>query len=205
MSLLTFYSLLQLMVVGCVTPGPNNALLSASGMNFGYRATAPHFLGVMFGHAFMEFSVALGAGAIYTEFPIFREILRIVAIVLLIWLAWKIASAPVEKLATAQTGAKPWTFWQAFIFQWINPKAWLIAIAVSGQFAGGANPLLSAFYIFLATLIGGIVSTQLWTGFGVAMARVLNTPTKRRIFNFALAGLLIFTIVLMLGSDHATV
>ncbi len=203
MTLATFNLLLQILVVGCITPGPNNALLSASGMNFGYRRSVPHMLGVIFGHAFMEFGVALGAGAIYTQFPSFRVVLQIVAILLLLWLAFKIATAPVEKLASADAEQKPWTFWQAFIFQWINPKAWLIAIAVSGQFAGGETPLLNAFYIFIATAIAGVVSTQTWTIFGVGMARLLNTPMKRRIFNFILAALILVSVVLLLGDNHA--
>lgn len=203
MTFATFNLLLQILVVGCITPGPNNALLSASGMNFGYRRSIPHMLGVIFGHAFMEFSVALGAGALYQQFPSFRIILQITAIVLLLWLAYKIATAPVDKLARADAEMKPWTFWQAFLFQWINPKAWLIAIAVSGQFAGGEKPVVTAAYIFLATVIGGIISTQTWTGFGVGMAKLLDTPRKRRAFNWMLAALILLSVVLLLGDNHA--
>ncbi len=198
-----FSSLLLLLTVGCVTPGPNNALLSSSGMNFGYRRSLPHMMGVLFGHAFMEFLVALGLGAIYVRFPIFRTGLQITAILLLIWLAYKIATAPVDKLQGNAKESKPWTFIQAFVFQWINPKAWLIAIAVSGQYAGGANPLMTAIWIFVATCLAGVISTNLWTGFGVAMARILNTPFKRRVFNWALAGLIILSVLMLLGDNHA--
>ncbi len=203
MTISTFFSLWLLLTVGCVTPGPNNALLSSSGMNFGYIRSLPHMLGIGLGHAFMEFMVALGLGAIYVRFPIFRTGLQVVAILLLLWLAYKIATAPVDRLQKKTDESKPWTFWQAFAFQWVNPKAWLIAIAVSGQYAGGANPVLTATWIFVATCMASVISTNLWTGFGVAMARILNTPFKRRVFNWVLAALILLSVVMLLGDGHA--
>ncbi len=167
-------------------------------MNFGYRRSLPHMLGIIFGHAFMEFAVALGLGAVYQQFPIIELVLKIVAVSLLLYLAYRIATAPVDKLASAKSGAKPWTFWQAFIFQWVNPKAWLIAIGVASSVAGKGEPFTVALFVFLATAMAGVISTNLWTGFGVAMARVLNTPTKRRIFNYFLAALLVLSVVMLL-------
>ena len=199
MTLTVFISLQLLLIAGCVTPGPNNALLSSSGMRFGYRATMPHAWGVMIGHAVMEFMVAAGLGAIYLSFPILNNILTIVAILLLCYLAYKIATAPVDKFAESAKQAKPWGFWQAFVFQWINPKAWLIAIGVSGQYASGEHPLIAATFIGIATLLAGVISTQTWTIFGVAMARILNTPLKRRIFNISMALLIIASIFMLIG------
>ncbi len=204
MAFSSFLGLLNILIIGCITPGPNNALLSASGMNFGYRRSIPHMLGVIFGHAAMEFSVALGVGALYKQFPFIETALKVISITLLLWLAYKIATAPVDKFGQASGESKPWTFLQAFFFQWINPKAWMIASIVSAQFASAERPVLSASYIFLATVMGGIVSTQTWTLFGVAMARILNTPLKRRIFNLALAGLLLLTIVMIATMKNET-
>ena len=192
------YALSQLLLVGQVTPGPNNALLSSSGMRFGYRATQPHAWGVLTGHSFMEFMVALGLGNIYREFPIVETALTVIAVCLLSYLAYKIAVAPVDKFAEAKGHDKPWRFWQAFVFQWINPKAWLIAIGVSGAYASGEKPLQAALIIGAVTAMTGIISSQGWTIFGVWMRQVLNTPIKRRIFNVSLALLMIWSVVLLL-------
>ncbi len=205
MTFSSFISLLVLMLSGTVTPGPNNALLSASGMNFGYKRSLPHMFGVGLGLSAMVFIIALGAGVLFCQFPAFRITLQITSVLLLLWLAYKIATAPVEKLASAKTEAKPWTFWQAFFFQWINPKAWVIAIAVTGPYAGGARPILSAALIGFAAILASCVSTNTWTGFGVAMARILSTPTRRRIFNYTLAALILISVLLLLGGDHAQV
>ncbi len=199
MTLTTFFSLCMILTAGQVTPGPNNALLSASGMRFGWRATQPHAWGIFFGHPTLQFFVALGLGSTYQAFPIVEQVLTIVAIIVLCYLAYKIATAPVDKFAESKSQSKPWTFWQAFIFQYINPKAWLIAIGVSGQYASGEHTLLAASLIALATLSTAIISTQGWTLFGVAMRQILNTPLKRRIFNIAMALMLVASIVMLIG------
>ena len=199
MTLTAFFSLCMLLIAGQVTPGPNNALLSASGMRFGWRATQPHAWGIFFGHPTLQFAVALGLGSTYQAFPIIQQILTVVAIIVLCYLAYKIATAPVDKLSQSKSASKPWTFWQAFMFQYINPKAWLIAIGVSGQYASGENTLLAASLIGFATLSTAIISTQGWTLFGVAMAQILDTPFKRRIFNIAMALMLIASIIMLIG------
>lgn len=199
MSLSEFITLFLILEAGCITPGPNNALLSASGMNFGYKRTLPHIWGVILGHSVMEFIIALGFGELYLRYPMVQMVLEVVAVVLLLWLAYKVATAPVDSLGTVSESYKPWTFWQAFLFQWINPKAWLIAIGISGQYAGGPQPLMTAIYIAIATVLAGVVSANVWAGFGVAMARILNTPTKRRIFNVILALLIVASVFMLLG------
>lgn len=201
MTLYEFIALFMLLEAGCITPGPNNALLSSSGMRFGFKRTQPHAWGITSGHAFMEFFVAAGLGAVYLSFPIFKQILTVVAIVLLCYLAYKIATAPVDKFAESDRQSKPWTFWQGFAFQWINPKAWLIAIGVSGQYASGDHPIILAAIIAIATFFAGIISSQTWTIFGVAMARILNTPAKRRAFNIIMALLIILSIFMLLGHE----
>ncbi len=193
--------LAQLMTAGQVTPGPNNALLSSSGMRFGYRATQPHAWGILCGHAFLEFAVALGLGTIYAQFPFIERILTFVAVLLIIYLAYKIAMAPVDRLATIDGHDKPWTFWQGFAFQWINPKVWFIAMGIAGQFASGTDPLKAAMIIGAVTASTAIISTQTWTIFGVAMRQVLNTPLRRRLFNIAMASLMVISVIAML-QDH---
>ena len=199
MLLTEFSALCMLLIAGQITPGPNNALLSSSGMRFGWRATQPHAWGIFFGHSLMEFLVALGLGKTYQAFPIVQQILTVIAVVVLCYLAYKIATAPVDKFAESKSQFKPWTFWQAFMFQYINPKAWLIAIGVSGQFASGENALKAAAIIGFATLCTAVISTQGWTLFGVAMRQFLNTPLKRRLFNVAMALMLIASIFMLIG------
>jgi threonine/homoserine/homoserine lactone efflux protein len=113
-------------LAGAITPGPNNAMLLASGANFGVRRTVPHMTGVALGYAFLVLCVGLGLGAVFTALPILQDILWALGTLYLLWLAWKIANA--SGVGDAAARAKPFTFLQAVAFQWINPKAWTGAI-----------------------------------------------------------------------------
>ena len=112
--------------VTSITPGPNNTMLLASGANFGFGPTVPNILGISLGFAAMVLAVGLGAGALFVAFPLAHDILRYGGALYLMVLAWRLARS--GGAGTAETGARPLTFLEAAAFQWINPKAWIMAV-----------------------------------------------------------------------------
>ncbi len=196
-----FDSLVQLALFALAslyTPGPNNIMLASSGARFGVRRTLPHAFGVAFGFPLMLFPMALGLGALFEQSPAFRDILRIVGALVMLWIGWKVATAG---RAQADESARPFTFFMAAGFQWINPKAWAMAIAVVGGYMLGRAPLLEALTCvgLFATL--GLGSSLLWAGAGAAIRRFLSTDLRIRIFNGTM-GLLIAACAAFLFIDR---
>ncbi|MBL6456734.1 LysE family translocator [Belnapia sp. T6] len=169
------------------TPGPNNAMVAASAVNFGLRRSLPHMLGVSIGFPAMLVLVALGAGEVLAASPGLQAALRWVGAAWMLWLAWKIATAaPAAPGATPR--GRPLTLLQAALFQWVNPKAWVIAGAAI--LAYGASPLLAA--IFGLAAFGSLL---LWALVGLGAARVLRRPGALVWFNRAMAALLVLSLV----------
>ena len=112
-------------VASSITPGPNNLMLMASGANFGFRRTIPHMVGISLGHAFMVMLVGLGLGKLFDTYPVAQTVLQVLSTGYLLYLAWKIANAAPPQEGVAR--GKPFTFFQAAAFQWVNPKAWYMA------------------------------------------------------------------------------
>jgi len=113
--------------VSSITPGPNNLMLMNSGANFGFKQTIPHMLGVGLGFTFMVLLVGLGVIQLFDRFPMSYDILKVLSIVYLVYLAFKIATSTgsIEQKSSTST---PFTFAQAALFQWVNPKAWTMAL-----------------------------------------------------------------------------
>ena len=181
------------------TPGPNNMMLAASGVNYGLRATAAHILGVAFGFSFMIFTVALGLGNVFMRYPVLHEVLRWAGAALLIWVAFKIATA--KRPGEAGAATKPFTFVQAAAFQWINPKAWIMCISVTAQFLNPEKPLLGAAIIAGVAVLGGLTSATGWAWFGTLLARWLHTPTRLRAFNWTMAGIILVGVAVVVFGD----
>lgn len=127
------FPLMMFALVTSITPGPNNLMLLASGANFGVRATVPHMLGVSLGHAFMVFFVGIGLAQVFAVYPVLKVALKFFAVIYMLFLAWKIANAAQPN--TASGSGKPFTFLQAAAFQWINPKAWAMALTAATIYA----------------------------------------------------------------------
>ena len=166
------------------TPGPNNMMLAASGANFGWWRTVPHAVGVAVGFPIMLIAVAVGLGAVFQSQPWLARFLGWAGFALILWFAWRIATADP---ARATGGGRPLTFWQAGAFQWVNPKAWTFAIWTTASFATGWKTAVIAALVFLGT---GLLSSQAWTVFGVAMGQVLGTGLRLRVFNVTMGVLL---------------
>ncbi len=177
--------------VTSITPGPNNLMLMASGANFGFRRTIPHMLGVALGFVFMAFLMGIGLAELFEEFPWLHTVLTVVSIVYLLWLAWKIANAaPPEPGAAKGT---PLTFLQAAAFQWVNPKAWAMALTAVTIYAPGDTALA----IFAVAAVFGAInlpSVSTWCLLGQGMQRVLTDQRRLSVFNWTMALLLVLSL-----------
>lgn len=180
------------------TPGPNNMMLTASGANYGFVRTLPHMLGISMGVMVLMGAVALGLGALFEQWPPLQQGLKVAGSAYLLWLAYKIATAPPPNQRGPGEDARPLTFWQAAAFQFANPKAWVMAISGIASFTlSGDAFLVSAMAIILVMGLISLPSISLWAGFGVALGRLMKTRRHWQVFN-AVMGLLTAACVLMI-------
>jgi len=191
MMLETLPALALFAFVTSVTPGPNNLMLMASGANFGFRRTVPHMLGVSLGFVLLAFVVGVGLAGLFQTYPVTQTALEVVSVVYMLWLAWKIAHAAAPK--DRQAGGTPMTFLQAAAFQWVNPKAWTMAVNAITLY----TPDRSLWAVALVAVIFGAInlpSVSLWTLIGQQLRRVLTNTRRLTIFNWTMAGLLILSL-----------
>jgi threonine/homoserine/homoserine lactone efflux protein len=176
------------------TPGPNNILVATSGVNFGFRATLPHILGVTVGYPVMLLIVGLGLARVFIALPQTHVVLKYICIVYLLYLAWRIATA------SAATGlrkiAKPLTFMQAAAFQWVNGKGWVVALsAMTTYTVVNSTLLLQIVALSAIALLITFASVSTWTLFGAMLRQYLHTERRRRGFNYAMAALLVASVI----------
>jgi len=182
-------------VVTTVTPGPNNVMLTATGANVGIRRGLPHLFGVAFGFAFMLALLTVTVGTALAHSPRALLVLRVAGVAVLLWLSWKIATAGRSKAAARE---RPIGFFDAVLFQWVNPKAWLIcASAVSFIQVDGPPPIAQAALFGAIEVVVGVPCMLLWLSFGAAMQRLLRTDRTLRIFNIAMGLLLAATVPML--------
>ncbi|RJG44647.1 MULTISPECIES: LysE family translocator [unclassified Mesorhizobium] len=197
MSSEAFLALLVYAFVTSITPGPNNFMLLASGVNFGFVRTIPHMLGIGMGFLSLLLGVGFGLGAVLTAFPALHTVLKIAGGAYLLYLAWKIAmSRSMGKSGEAQ--ARPMTFFEASAFQWVNPKAWVMAITAMAVYTNPAAPFLSVLLISVAFALVNLPSVSSWAGFGMALRGFLSDPVRLKWFNIAMGVLLAATLWPML-------
>lgn len=183
------------------SPGPNNTMLTASGATWGFRPTVPHMLGVSIGLPVMLLALALGLGEVLRAAPWLHVAMRWAGAAYMLWLAWRIATADPEPAgAEGSGGSRPLSFLQAALFQWINPKAWVVALGAIAAYTTAAGLAL----VWQTALLGAIFLvvtlpiTAGWTLVGVGAARLLRTPRALRAFNLAMAALLVASLLPML-------
>ncbi len=182
--------------VTSVTPGPNNTMLLASGVNYGFVRTIPHILGISLGCSAMLLLVGLGLGQLFAAVPALYAILRYVGAAYLLWLAWKIARAGPIQLGDRQ--ARPLRFWQAALFQWVNPKAWVMVVGAVTTYAPRDGFLLGVASIAALLILVNAPSVCLWAGCGAALRQWLSHPGRIRAFNVTMALLLVLSLYPML-------
>ncbi|MCY1126740.1 LysE family translocator [Frigidibacter sp. RF13] len=192
----TFIALIGLAIATLFTPGPNNAMLAASGAAFGFRRSLPHLTGVALGFPAMLLIVGLALGGLFQTSVVLREGLRWGGALLLLWIAFKIATSAG---AESKSAARPMTFLAAVAFQWINPKAWSMAIAATSQFIRPDDPWRLALIVAATFTLLGLGSASTWVGLGQAISGWLTTAGRLRLFNLTMAGLIVLSTLQILS------
>lgn len=178
-----------------ITPGPNNLMLMASGANFGVRRTVPHALGVCVGFTVMIVLVGLGLIGLFDMLPMLAAVLKVVSVLYLLWLAWKMAHAAGPD-ARADADARPMTFVQAALFQWVNPKAWTMALSAIAIYAPDRS-LGAVLLVAAAFTLVNLPTVSIWAIMGQALQGWLASPARLRLFNWSMAALLVGSLALM--------
>lgn len=179
--------------VSSITPGPNNTMLLASGVNFGFNRTIPHMLGISCGFTLMVLAVGLGLGAVFKAYPLLYTALRYVGAAYLLYLAYKIAtSGPASN--NGEGRGKPMSYLNAAAFQWVNPKAWVMAVGAITTYTPINGYFTNVAVIALVFGIVNLPSVSLWAGFGSLLRNVLRDPLWLRVFNGVMAALLVLSL-----------
>lgn len=182
-----------------ITPGPNNVMIMASGANHGFRKSVPHLLGIDLGFPVMMIAIGLGAGQLFQQSPSIFAILKIVGAIYLTYLAYKIATAPVQNFEAKKSN--PMTFFQAALFQWVNPKAWIMCIgAVVTYTIANDTYFNQVLMIALLFFVFGSPCTITWLWFGSSLQKLLSQPSYLRTFNVVM-GLLLMTSLVPVFSE----
>jgi threonine/homoserine/homoserine lactone efflux protein len=199
---MTYYlSLILFTVSTCGTPGPNNIMIMSSGVNYGFRKSIPHVIGINIGFPLMVVAVGLGLGGILHGSPVVYDVLRPVGAAYLLYLAYRIATAPAA--SSEVRPRKPLSVLQAALFQWVNPKAWVMvvgAVVTYARFSGAY--LLQVLVIALIFLVFGTPCTSGWLWIGVSLKKVLTRPAHFRTFNVCMAILLVVSVIPIFGEIY---
>ncbi len=192
-----FLALVVFAAIAAYTPGPNNSILMASGINYGFRKTLPMIFGVGLGFPLMIACVGLGLGKIFEIFPQIYTALKYLGAAYMLWLAYKIATSQPSS-GENENAAKPLTFLQGAAFQWVNPKGWIMSVT-----ALSAYTLASDYYFGVAAVVAtfvfmGFTSAATWAMFGVILKEVMRNPKWFKLINYGLATLLILSLVPLL-------
>jgi len=189
-----FTALATFALVTVITPGPNNLMLMASGTNFGFVRTIPHMLGIGLGFPAMLVCVGLGVMQVFDLWPLSYTLLKLASVAYLLYLAWKIANAAPPSSGEGRVEGKPLTFLQSAAFQWVNPKAWSMALSAITLYATGRD-LVAVLWVAGVYVGVSAVSTTSWTVLGQQVRRLLTNRARLRLFNRVMAALLVATLV----------
>ena len=189
----TLWALAAFAFVASITPGPNNLMLMTSGVKYGFGPTLPHLVGVILGFALMIAVVGLGLGVLFARYPQILPAMRIAGALYMAWLAIRIALA--KPLGQAEPGGRPIGFFAAAGFQWVNPKAWAMALGALAAYAGVVDSYAGG--VLLIAALCAVIAVPCcfaWTVFGASLSRLLRDPRVARPFNWTMAALLIASI-----------
>ncbi|KKX34096.1 MULTISPECIES: LysE family translocator [unclassified Rhizobium] len=196
MSLETLLALFLFAFTTSITPGPNNMMLFASGVNFGFRRTIPHMFGIGAGFFSLLIAVGLGLGALMQSVPLLYTVLKFAGGAYLLWIAWKIGTS--RSLSEGEAAARPMTFLGAAAFQWVNPKAWVMAVTAMATYTDPAYYLPTVLMVGLVFAAVNVPSVSTWAGFGSALREWLSVPVRLKWFNITMAVLLVASLWPML-------
>jgi threonine/homoserine/homoserine lactone efflux protein len=193
MSFDIFWALVIFTFVMTFTPGPNTMMLLASGVNFGFRATLPHMTGITLGFGLMTLIVGMGLGEIFKLYPLIYTALGYAGAGYMLFLAWKIATT--QSVGEGKAASQPMTFLQAAAFQWVNPKAWVMAVTAITTYS---VPNAYTFSVLLLTglfMAMAVPGCSAWILFGSGLRHWLDNPTRLRLFNVTMAILLVLSLI----------
>ena len=184
-------------IVNSFTPGPNNIMLAASGVNFGFKRTVPHILGVNFGFALLVIGVGVGLGTLFSQVPQLQLVLKVLGTAYLLWLAWRTARA--GEIHAGGAEPQPLTIAEAMAFQAVNPKAWYMAVSAMSLYVRPEHIAVDVATV-TGCLIGfNIAGANTWAGFGSALREVLKDPVRIKVFNIVMALALVAAIIPILA------
>ncbi|MCX5515190.1 lysine transporter LysE [Kaistia algarum] len=191
----TLVAMFGFALITAFTPGPNNTMLMISGANWGLRPSIPHMLGISIGFPLMVFAVGIGLGGVFVTYPILHDVLKYLAFAYLLYLAWGLARAGRHDASGERVG-KPMSFVAAALFQWVNPKAWMMAVGAMALYVpAGADVLRATLLLVVVFAITALPSTIVWCLFGTGIARFLDSDRRVSVFNAAMAILLVVSMV----------
>jgi threonine/homoserine/homoserine lactone efflux protein len=191
-----YLSLILFAFTTSITPGPNNMMLLASGVNFGMLKTIPHMLGIELGFATLLIAVGLGLGALFQSFPTLYLVLKVAGGLYLLWIAWSIGMS--RSLGDGKSSGKPMSLIAAAAFQWVNPKAWVMAVSSMAAFADPTNLVFSVVVVALTFVVLALPCQGGWAAFGALLRDWLSHPVRLKWFNITMAVLLVASLWPML-------
>ncbi len=193
-----YLPLIAFTIVMIGTPGPNNLMLMSAGANFGFRRSIPHIMGIAVGCQVLLWAIALGLGQLLEAYPSAALLLKVCGGMFLLYMAYQLARPRKSKLDVDRE-IKPLTFLQAALFQWVNPKAWLMLITVISTFSDREHFFLSVLTIAVIFFFMGFPLISAWNVGGVALKGWLQQGQRLTRFNQAMAALLLLTMYPMLS------
>lgn len=196
MTIETLGALILFAFTTSITPGPNNMMLFASGVHFGFRRTVPHMLGIGAGFLSLLIGVGLGLGALLTTVPIVYLLLKVAGGMYLLWIAWKIGTS--RRLSDGKTADRPMSFLAAASFQWVNPKAWVMAVSAMAAYTDTAHYWMTVLIVGLVFATVNVPCVSMWAGFGSRLRQWLSVPVRLKWFNITMAVLLVLSLWPML-------
>ena len=191
-----FFALTSYYFVMFATPGPNNAMLTASGIKFGFKRTLPHLFGIPFGHVIQITLVCLGLGSLFQKYPIIQSYLKWICFIYLIYLSWKILGSFSNN--NKETG-RPLKFYEAALFQFINPKAWVVALtAATAFFPSDESFIIATAFVTITAPFICFPSICIWAIFGSSIKSLISNSKIKKIVEYLLAVLLVVTAVIII-------
>lgn len=185
----TLVALVIFAAVTSVTPGPNNAMVLASGVHFGFRRTIPHMAGIALGYGVMLAIIGAGVGTAMSVSPLVEVGMRLASGAWMVWVAWSLARSTDAGRDAARI--RPMTFMEGALFQWVNPKGWVLAISSMSLFTKSGDLVTDIAIVVAVYVVTCLPSSSIWTAFGVSLRRFLEVPWRLRAFNISMAILLL--------------
>jgi len=190
-----FFALASYYFVMFVTPGPNNAMLTASGIKFGFKKTLPHLIGIPFGHTIQITLVCFGLGSIFQKYPNIQFYLKWICFFYLLYLGWKIIGS---FSTTDKDSGRPLKLYEASLFQFINPKAWVVALtAATAFFPNEENFFMATSFVAITAPIVCFPAICLWAIFGASIKTLIKNSKTKKIIEYLLALLLLLTAIII--------